>query len=240
MKKEIVTIQRNEPRSSSWILKDGFEVEHRAVTKLIKKYKSEFEEFGIIASGMQKRIKGSGRPAKIFLLNEEQTYFLGTLLPNTKTVRRFKLILVKNFSIAKGFLYQRRIQKNDPVLIAQRKSGKITRRIETDTIKEFVEYATNQGSTSANRYYANITKMQNKALFLLEQKFKINLRDVLNLNQLATIDVADAIVSKAIKEGMQDGLYYKDVYKLAKARVEAFAELRGQTYIPTTQLRIEA
>jgi len=73
-----------------------------------------------------------------------------------------------------------------------------------------------------------------KALFLLEQKFK-NLRDVLDLNQLATVTTADAIVAKAIKEGMTSRLNYKDIYQLAKSRVETLAELRGKTLIPATQ-----
>jgi phage regulator Rha-like protein len=236
---KIIVIHKSEPRVSSWIVKDGYEIEHRAIRRLVKKYQSEFKELGFIATGLQ-QIK-RGRPVKTYLLNEEQTYFLGTLLPNTDVVRRFKLTLVKNFSIAKKALMQRDIQKQDPAHIAQREAGKIVHREKTDIIKDFVSYAINQGGSikGCEMYYSNFAKMENKALFILEQKFK-NLRDILNLNQLATITSADGIAKKAIREGMKDGLHYKDIYQLAKGRVETFATLHGRTFIPTTQLRIEA
>ena len=234
VKNQLVIIHNDEPRASSWIIKDGFEVEHRALTNLIKKYKTDFEELGIIASRMQQLSNGAGAPVKEFLLNEDQTYFLGTLLPNTKTVRKFKLLLVKKFALARKMLLRIQAQQQNSEWLAQRQAGKITRKAETDAIKDFVEYATNQGSTNANRYYCNISQMENKALFLLEQKFK-NLRDILDLNQLATVTTADAIVSKALKEGMTSRLNYKDIYQLAKSRVETLAELRGKTLIPATQ-----
>lgn len=240
MKNQIVTIHRNEPRTSSWVLKNGFDVDHRALTRLVKKYKSEFQEFGIVVTGLQQFSNGAGPPVKHFLLNEEQTYFLGTLLPNNEAVRKFKLILVKNFSIAKTALLQKAIHQQSPEWIALRQTGKLTHRTKTDTIKDFVGYAMSQGSTSADRYYMAIARMENQALFLLEQKFK-NLRDILNLDQLATIKVADAIVFKAIKDGMDAGLHYKDIYQLAKKRVESLADLHGKTFIPVSQqLRLEA
>jgi len=237
--KEIITIHRNEPRVSSWIIKDGYEIEHRAIRRLVKKYNSEFAELGFIATGLQ-QIK-RGRPVKTYLLNEEQTYFLGTLLPNTKIVRQFKLKLVKNFSSAKKALLQIALQKQDSGYIAQRIAGKIIHREKTDIIKDFVEYAKNQGGSAkgCGMYYSNIAKMENKALFILEQKFK-NFRDILNLNQLATITSADGIAKKAIIEGMADGLHYKEIYQIAKDRVFLFADLHGKTFIPVTQQLVEA
>jgi hypothetical protein len=84
---------------------------------------------------------------------------------------------------------------------------------------------------------ASISTMENKALFLLEQQYK-NLRDMLNIHQLSTVKSADMIVMKALRDGMDKGLHYKDIYKLAKVRVEGFAEVIGKTLIPTEQLQI--
>ena len=78
--------------------------------------------------------------------------------------------------------------------------------------------------------------MENKALFLLEQKFP-NLRDALDLHQLAVIRQADEIVVKALNDGMDRELHYRDIYQLAKKRVEMFAEIRGQTLIPSLQIQ---
>ena len=72
---------------------------------------------------------------------------------------------------------------------------------ETDVIKQFIEYAVKQGSKSYKKNpslaYSNITKMENKSLFILENKVK-NLRDILNCKQLDEIKQADEIVEKAL------------------------------------------
>ena len=73
----------------------------------------------------------------------------------------------------------------------------------------------------------NITKMEYKALFFLEQKFK-NIRDILNIHQLSIMMNADDIVLKALNDGMDQGLDYKDIYKLAKERIEIFAKRTTQ------------
>ncbi len=126
-------------------------------------------------------------------------------------------------------IFRHRQQQTNQQWIETRKNGKIDRRLETDVIYDFIAYAKNQGGTPAGceRYYENISTMENKALFILEQKYK-NLRDVLGTIELLTIQQADRIVSKALKDGMNDNLHYKAIYILAKSRVELFAEIRGR------------
>lgn len=118
-----------------------------------------------------------------------------------------------------------------------RKAGKFIRREETDIVKQFVEYATSQGSKNAHHYYSNISKMENKALFLLDQKYK-NIRELLDMGQLMMIPVADKIVSKALKEGMENGLYYKDIYQNAKHNIELLAIIHGKSKIPIGKIAI--
>jgi len=73
--------------------------------------------------------------------------------------------------------------------------------------------------------------MENKSLFFLEQKFK-NVRDALDGQQLFSIGVADQIVEKALESGMERGIDYHDIYKLAKNNVEAFSEMIKRTNVP--------
>ena len=141
------------------------------------------------------------------------------------------------FENMETFIKQQILQSQNPAWVAQRESGKIIHREKTDTIKDFVDYAFKQGSSNAKMYYSNIARMENKALFILEQKFP-KFRDILNLNQLSTITSADTIAKRAIIEGMKTDLHYKDIYQLAKKRVETFAEIHGKTFIPTTQIQI--
>jgi hypothetical protein len=231
MGKELVKMVDDEPRSGTWIMSKGFNFEHRALRKLVNKYKSEFEEFGVITPGMQKPTEKGGRPIDEFLLNENQCMYLGTLLTNTDIVRVFKRKLVKEFDRYRKELIALSAQRQNAQWLETRNSGKPVRRIETDTVKKFIEYAIAQGSKNAGFYYANITLMQNKALFLIEQKFS-NIRDILNLKQLSIVICADEIVTKALEDGMAQNMKYQDIYQLAKKRIEMFAEVHGKTLIP--------
>ncbi len=222
---------KNEPRISSWLLKDGFQVEHRAIVRLIKKYKNEFEEFGDMASELQFVSKTGGRPVEAFILNEEQALYLGTLLKNSAHVRTYKRKLVHEFSRMKNLLLQNKVNKQNTEYMERRKDSKRIRRIETDVIKEFVEYATKQGSKNAGMYYANLTTMENKSLFLITQKYP-NLREIMDVQQLSVIGTADQIVEKNLKEGMEKGLQYKEIYKRAKADITAFADIIGVSPLP--------
>lgn len=88
-------------------------------------------------------------------------------------------------------------------------------------IKEFVEYATKQGSKNAKMYYQNITKMTNKALELLVQtKEGKPLRDLATVTELGFIQVVDNRATEAIQDAMKNKLPYKEVYKFAKKEVE--------------------
>jgi len=240
MEKQIVVIEKNELRAGTWIMSAGFGVEHRALTKLVAKYKSDFEEFGIITSPVQQMTGKRGRQINEYLLNEEQAMYLGTLLTNNSEVRKFKIKLVKEFGRMKKELLRISSQRTNAEWLEAREKGKETRLIETDTIKLFVDYAKGQGSQNAERYYANISTMENKALFLIEQKYK-NLREVLDHQQLSTIKVADRIVIKALKEGMEKEMPYKAIYLMAKDNIETFAGVIGKSLIPhiDQQLAIE-
>jgi Rha family phage regulatory protein len=106
-----------------------------------------------------------------------------------------------------------------------RLQSKEVRKAVTDTIKEFVEYATDQGSKSANMYYANITKMEYKALELIDKNQKItsNFRDTLDLMDLSFLNTAEQIAKASLSEGMTTGMHYKEIYIHAKDKVMAFA-----------------
>ncbi len=100
------------------------------------------------------------------------------------------------------------------------------RREVTDTIKDFVEYATNQGSKSASMYYANITKMEYAALELVTkgQRLPKDFRDTLDKMDLCFLMTAEYAAKNAIQLGMSEGMHYKEIYQLAKEKVTAFAD----------------
>jgi hypothetical protein len=111
-----------------------------------------------------------------------------------------------------------------------REDGKAPYMQKTEVIKVFVDYAIEQGSGSASRYYSNFAKMENKSLFECHQKFK-NMREVLSIRQLFQVATADQIIEKALVDGMNDEMHYKEIYKLAKGRVIEYAALIGRSPI---------
>ncbi len=109
---------------------------------------------------------------------------------------------------------------------AARLQGKAVRKQTTDTIQDFVEYATKQNSINAKMYYANLTKMEYKALDMLEQSkgSSGNFRDTLDLMQIGFLQVAENIASTAIRKGMDENMHYKEIYVFAKEKVTIYAQ----------------
>ena len=93
-----------------------------------------------------------------------------------------KQMFIQAFNKMEDILLKQQNNKQNLEWNQSREQGKQIRLETTDTIKEFVEYATNQGSKSANMYYKHFTNAEYKALGFIQQA-KPNLRDTLDLMQ---------------------------------------------------------
>lgn len=176
---EIVQIIGKEPMTSTLVIAKGMKLEHRAVMVLVDKYKERLELKGFLTFEMRKRIDNKqGRPTRFAWLNEEQTMFLVTLMKNSEIVLDFKALLTKEFFRQRKLIAHLLTQRQNADWLEKREQGKLSRREETDTIQKFVDYSKTQGNSKSDFYYATLTKMENKALFIVEQEFP-NLRDVL-------------------------------------------------------------
>lgn len=227
MTKQLVLLEGKRAYTTTRIIAEGCQVEHHAIIQLVKKYAEDMNDVGAFAFEMR-NFKTAGRPGEEAILDEQQTTFLITLMRNSKIVVAFKKRLTQEFFRMRNALAQIATQQRDPTWLDLRKDGKIAQRRKTDTIKQFVGYATEQGSKSAQKYYMALAKMENSALFFLEQRFK-NVREVLVIRQLMIVSMADDVVEKALKDGMDKELNYKACYQLAKERVIAFAVLAGRS-----------
>jgi hypothetical protein len=142
----------------------------------------------------------------------------------------------KQFVQMRKWILEQKTQKANRHYLETRNQSKIGRIQETDVIKIFVEYATKQGSKSANKYYMAISKMENQAFFIIKEKFT-NVREILNIQQLNKITVADMIVRQALIEGMDKEMFYKDIFQLAKKRVIDLSNSLGvKEIIPNLEL----
>lgn len=96
-----------------------------------------------------------------------------------------------------------------------RAEGKIIRKAETDSIKEFIEYAKSNGSQSSERYYTIITKATNDIL-----NIEAGQRDSLSESQLDNLAMVERVIANVLTSGIKKGLNYKDIYKLASSKAK--------------------
>lgn len=228
----LVKIDGKRVFTTTLILSKGVGIEHRAVMSLLKTH-SKTET---LSTFQMLKVSRGGRPVNYAQLDELQATFLITLMRNSEKVVLFKEKLTKEFYQQRNVIAKLISQQRDPNWQNVRSDGKIIYKKKTDIIKQFVDYATKQGSSSATRYYSNLAKMENKALFFIEQKYK-NLRDIMTIKQLMQACTADDVIEKALIDGMNDGLPYKDIYLLAKERVISFASIIGKS--PVHDMAIE-
>lgn len=127
------------------------------------------------------------------------------------------------------------IQRHSSEWQMTREKGKMTRRRETDQIALFIDYATKQGSKSAGKYYMNFTKLLNNSVGI-----KTGQRDVLSPEMLGTVMTLENQIMHKVKEGMDKNLFYKDIYKNVKVKIETLTEiltLPEQKYLPTYSVK---
>lgn len=224
---ELVVMNKNDIYTTSLIISENLNLKHDNVVALLKKY-SHIEELTLFET---EKVSTGGRAIINYLLTEEQALILVSLMKNSDEVIRFKVKLVKAFIKYRKIAHSIAIEKNNAQYQLERLDSKAVRKECTDTIKEFVEYAIKQGSKSAAMYYVNISKMELKHLFLLEQKFP-NAREVMSMKQLSLIKMADEAVRLSLEDGMKEGRQYKEIYQLAKQKIEALSQIFPPSPLP--------
>ena len=234
MSSELV-IHNSTPVVSSRIIAEKVGIHHRSLAKTLQRSEEDLKEYGEIVLIPYKEGKYNLHE---YFLNRQQFIYLIAALRGTPLVKELKHRLVKQFIEMEDKL-KSLSNEVDSKWVEVRISGKKVRRDTTDIIKQFIDYAYSQGSNSAHNYYTCISTMQNKALFVLHQKYK-NLREMLDIYQLGLVAVADTIVAKALHEGMELSMPYKDIYKLAKTRVLDLAAIHGTTDVDALETSTKA
>lgn len=209
----MVKIVKDNIFTNSLVIAQGTGNQHHAVRKLIKKYKTDIEDFGTLLISNEKSI--GGRLLELFQLNEEQTTFI-TLLKNSRQVVAFKKELVGQFYI----MHQLFIEKQSQQWQQTRLESKNTRKLEAEEIKQLVQYAKVQGSENAEKYYITLLKLANKTDGISSTK-----RERANINQLNTLILVENIINHRIQEGIKQGLHYKEIYQSCKERLKQFKEI---------------
>lgn len=223
----LVLRKRNKAKTTSLIVAEKFGKRHKnviqSIENLIKKDKRDRLKFQPI-----KYTDKLNREQKLYEMDRKSFSILIMGFDGEKALQ-WKLDFYDAFEWMEQWILSHRTMVSDPEYQVIRAEGKIYRRTQTDTIRDFVEYCIGQGSENAGKYYLAFSKMVNSILFKLPENMPKpkNLRTMLNPTQLLQVANADVIVEDAVQEGMAKGEYYKDIYKKAKERLVFFALANG-------------
>lgn len=97
-----------------------------------------------------------------------------------------------------------------------RTETKQVRRMETDTIKRFVEYAKSQGSTHAEQYYMNFTKLVQNHLGI-----DAGSRDKQDQKTLLRLKSFETLVDMRLDNLMKTDMPYKDIYSNVRDLIQS-------------------
>lgn len=205
--------------TDSMIVAKNTKNKHKSVAALIRKHKTRFERWGRVRfSDLKSPNPKGGRPTKVYLLNEEQAYYLITLLDNNDIVADFKAELVDQFFKMKRGLFQKK---------EARTAGKLIRREFTNVIQQLEGYAKAQGSVHHGMFYANYTKQINKFV-------KVRNREEADIMQLLQIAQMESMAANFINQCMNLGIHYSEIYPRWKQHMIPFvAYLDGNNLILT-------
>jgi Rha family phage regulatory protein len=225
MKTELVEAKNKDVYTNSLIVAEKLEVNHKDLLRTIEKItKKQGAGQHIVNSQrfIQSEFKNKmGRTYPMYLMNEQAFSKLVMNLSGYAKAEEIQDMFIEAFFRMKDAL----LRHQNVSWIEKSKETKQIRAKETDVIQDFVEYATAQGSTQANRYYENITKMTNKALeLLIQSEHGKPIRQLATILELGFIQVVDNRAMQVIQDGMDRKFPYKEIYVMAKEEVNKLVD----------------
>lgn len=110
------------------------------------------------------------------------------------------------------------LERQSPQWQQVRTEGKKSRRMETNAIKAFVEYAESQGSKSANKYYIHFSQLANAAA-------GVKNRDTTSIDKLMNLRVVEQMINNMVLSEIAAGTEYHQAFQNVKDKVQQFSAL---------------
>ena len=189
--------------------------QHKNVTRDIRDEVSKLQQKGITTElifELSEYKDSTGRKLPLYILNEKGILQMGA---RYDAGIRFRLIeeVEKFREILKI--------KNSTEWLEARKNGKMIRRKETDAIQDYlIPLAIKQGSKNYNKLYITYSRLVN-SICELKPKQRENLKD----NVLMYVSFIEDFIQKTIIEEVENGTYYKDIYKICKIKCDTLKKI---------------
>ena len=126
----------------------------------------------------------------------------------------WKLKYINAFNQMEKIIRERQSQS----WIESRSVGKLSRKAETDVLKQLVEYAKQQGSEHADMLYMTYSKLANKTAGVTD-------RETATTQQLMNLSFVENIILNMVQDGIQQELPYKEIYRNVKDRMSVVGRL---------------
>lgn len=155
----------------------------------------------------------SGKSNKMYFMTRDGFTLLAMSFTGKKAME-WKIKYIEAFNKMEKLL----LEKQTSQWLETRSQGKLTRKSETDTIKQLIEYAKEQGSTHSDKLYVVYSKLANNSIGIKD-------RDNTTVMQLNNLSLIENIILNCIRESMKQNKYYKEIYKDCKKKLEQFINL---------------
>jgi len=219
---QLVEVKRNEVFCDSNMVSKKFGIKHAYVVRNIKQL---MEELRVISN--HPKVTTEEREYRgnkyIAYLMDRRFFSLLSMRFKGKKALEWQVKFNDAFYEMEKHILQSELNKSDDGFLRIREQSKIARKNETSVIKDFVDYATIQGSKSAKFYYKHITNATYKALGLIVQR-KPKLRDSLNIYEVSELLLAERLAQNSLKKYMDLDRNYRDIYESVKEDLIRFSE----------------
>jgi phage regulator Rha-like protein len=195
-----LAVMPTETRADTRVLAEHLGNKHKNVFELVKDYRAEFGQLGVVPFQTEKPTSGAGgRPERFALLNEDQAYLLLTFSRNTAKVRALKVKLVQAFGEARRAAQQRAVEY-------------------LPTYHQLHDVVAFKAAGSANQRFVhmNLNKLVNRTCGL-----EAGQRLVAPMAQQSMLSVAQTIAASAMRAGCD----HHDGYQRAKSALQALHEV---------------
>lgn len=197
-----------------------FQKQHQHVTQAIEKLISENS---LVKNMFEKCFYTSerGRVYKEYLMNRDG-FSLLVMGFTGKTALDWKIKYIDKFNRMEALINER--QSTEWLLT--RKQGKLVRRSETDVLAQLATYATEQGSANMEKQvYQIYTKLVNSLVGIQKGG-----RETAPFKTLSVIAFLEDMILNTVRQEMDNGTYYKEIYRKCKANGETIMRF---AYLPT-------
>lgn len=215
---ELVYLKNDEAVCDSLQVSEKFGKRHdKLIAEIRRMYPEQIGKITVQNGGtkffQESSYENRGKQYPMFIMNRDGFSLLVMGFTGKKALE-WKLQYIKAFNQMESFIKE----KNTETWLETRRAGKLTRKAETDTIQNLVEYAKEQGSTHADMLYMTYSKLADKMA-------GISKRDEATVMQLNNLSLIENIILHVIDTGILTGKHYKDIYKDCKKRLETVKDL---------------